>query len=359
MKRKCNYILLISLFIFSGCVNKDKAVARRIWQLEKEASLALQTQNYSLAEKKFLAILDLKPDLEHVKNNLAILYAEYMNEPEKAIKIWEELLKEKPSNAAYHNNIAGVYWREGELDKAIETYQKSTEFHKSYHMPYYNMAQIYMQKEDWKMAEKMAETGYGFGSSDSHMNSVYIKTLLLNGKREESKAIIHQAADGTSLKRSLDLTLVRICIGDKNYSEATSLLDDILAKDPSNELYLAEKVDLLSAQDASFEEIEKIFLQMELKEQSPIVTWLKKLIQARKEYADSNLDNALALLVEMGEPKTPDLSYFEGLRLQLMATVLRDQHKLTEAEELMKKAFFLAPERVLPSDTIFEKGEAI
>lgn len=355
MKRKCGCILLIGLFIFSGCINKDKATIRRIGQLEKEASLALQTQNYSLAEKKFLAILDLRPNLEHIKNNLAILYAEYVNEPDKAIIIWEELLKEKPSNAAYHNNIAGVYWREGELDKAIETYQKSTEFHKSYHMPYYNMAQIYMEKKDWKMVEEMAATGYDLAQSDIRMNQIYIKSLLLSGKREKCKEIIQKASADGSLRKALDLTLVRIYIGDKNYSEAASLIDALLMKDPSNELYLAEKVELLSAQNASIDEIEKVFLQMELIEQSQLLPWLKKLVQARKEYADSNLDNAMALL---GEMEGLDIAYFEGLRLQLMGTIFRDQHKNAEAEEFMKKAFFLAPERVFLSDIIFEKEEA-
>lgn len=347
MKIKCSFILLISFFIFPGCVNKEKAVTRRLWQLEREAAIAIQTQDYSQAEKKFLNALDLKPDLEHIKNNLAILYAEYVNEPEKAIKIWEELMKEKPSNAAYHNNIAGVYWREGELDKAIESYQKSTEFHKSYHMPYYNMAQIYMEKKDWKMAEEMATRGYGFAQGDARMNQIYIKSLLLNGKREQSKELIQKVPVDSTLRKSLDLTLVRIYIGDKNYSEVASLIDSLLSKDPSNELYLAEKVELLSAQNASIDEIEKVFLQMELIEQSQLLPWLKKLVQARKEYADSNLDKAMVLLDEM---EGLGIAYFEGLRLQLMATIFRDQHKYDRVEELMEEVLFFAPERVIISD---------
>jgi tetratricopeptide (TPR) repeat protein len=360
MKKRYGCLILFGLIVFAGCVDKEKAINRRVEILEEEASLAIQTQNYALAEKKFSAILDLKPDIEHINNNLAVLYAEYLNQPDKAVAIWEELLKEKPSNAAYYNNIAGIHWRSGELDKAIDNYQKAAQFHRSYHMPYYNMAQIYMEKHDWESAEKMAATGYNLAAGDLRMNIIYIKSLLLNGKRDQSKSLIQKAIERMPAGMQLELMLARILVGDGDYAEAETIIDKMLAQNPQNELYLAEKVELLAARGAETEEIEKIFMQIDAMKPSQLQPWLRQLYQARTEYAASNLENAKGILVDLERSIPVTFQYFEGLRLQLMASVLRDQQKVEEAENLWNKAFYLAPERVLPfsENSLHNNGEA-
>lgn len=352
MKKRYGCLIFIGLMIFTGCVDKEKAINRRIEILEEEASLAIQTQNYALAEKKFNAILDLKPDVEHVKNNLAVLYAEYLNQPDKAVAIWGELLKEKPSNAAYYNNIAGIHWRSGELDKAIDNYEKAAQFHRSYHMPYYNMAQIYMEKHEWGSAEKMAATGYGLAAGDLRMNIIYIRALLLNGNRDQSKSIIHKALERMPAGMQLELMLARILIGDGHFTEAETIIDKMLAQNPQNELFLAEKVELLAARGAGSEELDKIFMQIETMKPSQLQPWLKQFYQARTEYAGSNLEKAMSLLVDLDRSIPVNFEYFEGLRLQLIASILREQQKMDEAENMWNKAMFLAPERVSPFSEI-------
>ena len=58
MKYSRWFLLVFTVLIcLAGCVSKEKAIERRVRILEEEASLALKTQNFTLAEQKMQEIL--------------------------------------------------------------------------------------------------------------------------------------------------------------------------------------------------------------------------------------------------------------------------------------------------------------
>jgi len=329
-----------------GCINKEQAVARRVRVLEEEASLALKTNNYQIAEEKFKEILSIHPTNEHVRNNLAILYAEFIKQPDEAIKLWEQLIEEKPQNASYYNNIAGVYWQSDELHKALSFYEKAANLHKSYHMPFFNMAQIYFSLNNFSKAEEMAAKGYSIARSDTKMKLLYLKALLLNLKRNEALAILRENEQESARSPIYDLMQARILLGDSKFDEATELIEKALVNHPNNELLNMEKVEIALARDPSADTTQ-IFQQLEKSDQfGRLKPWYSQLLTARRQLNERKLDTAVGGLESLSEKIPSDFSYFEGLRLEALAKAYQELDKSELVAELYEKAFFFCPERV-------------
>jgi Flp pilus assembly protein TadD len=358
MKQMLKVMVLASLMVSCwGCVEKEHSLERRVSILEDEANAAMRSGNYEQAEKKFRAVLDIDPDKEHIQNNLAVLYAEYLNNTEKAIELWQDLVTTRPKNAAYYNNLANMYWQNGDLDKALETYKLSTEHHKQYHMPYYNMAQIYMIKENFKEAEIQARQGYNRAPNDHRMLTVYVRVLLINGKRDEARSIVENGLSTMQDSVFLNLMLARIHTGSKNYSDASRVITDALAKHPTNELLLAEKVELLHDRGENHDQIDKVFLQIDVLDNSQLMPWYEELEKARRQKKNSELDSAFKILEELEQKIPGHLTYFEGLRLNEMANIMQLKNQHEKALDYRSRAIIFAPERVvLPNRESPENG---
>ncbi|MBN1295609.1 tetratricopeptide repeat protein [bacterium] len=345
-KTVCLLVIVVGLSILSGCVNKEKAISRKIKILEEEAGLAIKTSNYTLAEEKFKAILALRPELEHVKNNLAILYAEFIGKPEEAIRLWEELLKINPHNAAYFNNLAGLYWRRQAYDKAIEYYREATKYHTSYHMPYFNMAQIYLELKDIENAEKMAGQGYQFAQQDARMQSVYSRTLLMNGKRAQGLAILRAANDQIPGVLLTNLNMARILLGGGDFVAAETIIDGILAEYPQNDLLIAELAEIKLAENAPSSEIDQLIQQLDASSIKLFESWYRKLVDARVMLKAGKSDDAKRMLLDL-EGKIPaELIYFEGLRLAALAEATQVLDTGADVTEWIDRAFWMCPERI-------------
>ncbi len=343
------FLLLIVVLNMFACANQEKAINRKVKILEEEAGLAIKTQNYALAEEKLEAILELSPDQEHIKNNLAVLSAQYLNKQEKAIRIWEEILEKNPRNAAYYNNIAGLYWQMGQLDKALKTYQDATKHHPTYHMPYYNMAQIYLEQKDFPSAEKAAAKGYGVANTDTRMIYVYARTLLYNDKFAESTRILQEARNRNPKTPMVNLMLSRMYLSVDKYDEAQTILDETLGENPTNPLVLAELVEVHLQKKTPQPEIDKIMAQITAADAKSFDPWFRKLFTARKHLVDGRFDGVQEELNAL-EGKIPsdfsELKYFEGLRLWAMAEAQTHADAKADTSELRSKAFYLNPERI-------------
>lgn len=345
-------VILLAVTLLAGCVNKEKAINRKVKILEEEAGLAIKAQNYELAEQKLTAILELKPDAEHVQNNLAILYAQFRGQPRKAIELWEELIKINPKNAAYYNNLAGLYWSEQSYDKALEYYQESLKYHPAYHMPYYNMAQIYLDMKNTEMAEQMAVKGYELAKNDAKMNAVYAKVLLIVGKRDRALAITEALRSNYPNVLLNNLQISRILIGNGAYDQAETLLNQTLAEFPQNDLLLAEMVEMHIARGDAPEASDKLIQQLEVSPSRVFKTWYKLLFDARVALNAGNIEKAVELLNGLDGKIPKEIYYFEGLRLLALSEAMEKEGNEDRAAALKREALWLAPERVVfPPET--------
>jgi len=353
--------LIILLFVLAmlSCVNKELASEEKILMLESEAHHALISGNHELAETKFKEILELDPNREHVMNNLAVIYAEFIKQPEKAIELWEKLIELKPQNAAYYNNLGSMYWQKGDLENAIKTYKHALKHQKRYHMPFYNLAQIYMQKGNFEKLLEYAFEGYDRSPNDFRMVAVYSDALLLNGKRKEATEVILNALKNSPEDLNYKLRLARIYLGDGNYSAATEIIMDVLDKNPTNEMFLAEKVELMIAQNANLDVIESIIDQIKSLDYSELMPWFENYYKALLSVKHSEYESALKLLDNLEDTIPPNYLHYEGLRLNLIANILDKKHQTEKAQDLRSQAIIIAPEKVLPGNSKSPKNGGV
>jgi protein O-mannosyl-transferase len=95
------------------------------------------------------------------------------------IRLWQDAVKKNPLSSRTHNNLGKAYYEKGRLDEALVHFQKSTatiqtHFAKQYNLtsledasvrkvanlaePHYNLASVYLDKNNLKMAEREYQT---------------------------------------------------------------------------------------------------------------------------------------------------------------------------------------------------------
>ncbi len=113
--------------------------------------------------------------------------AEYeKDDPEAAIKKFEECLAKDPSNAHAQFNIAICYNDLGQTDKALEAYRKVLALNPTYADAYFNIGRIYHLRKDFDEAvvyydKALADDPY---SADVLYN--YAHALMESGRVEEA-----------------------------------------------------------------------------------------------------------------------------------------------------------------------------
>lgn len=355
--RKIVSLLFVMTMILSlqGCVNKEKAIDRKVKILEEEAALAIQTKNFNLAEEKLEAVLELRPGSEYVINNLAVICAQYSNKPEKAIKLWSEIIAKNKDNAAYFNNIAGLYWQTGDIDKAIEHYTRAAEIQPKYHMPFFNLAQIYLDEKDWVKAAENAGKSYRLTPKDSRVVLMYTKTEMLIGNRKEALDVLESMYNENPQILMTTIAYIRTLIGENKLEEALTAINKALGESPMNPLLLAELVELNLRKETPVKDIETIITQMQASDAKPFVNMVKTLFDARVEINSGNTNQAVKLLKSLDKQIPGEFQYFEGIRLWELANIAGDDIPVETVEEMKNHAIFLCPERFAESKNMTEE----
>jgi tetratricopeptide (TPR) repeat protein len=76
----------------------------------------------------------------------------YENNYFSAIKYYKYALNIIPEDAVIHNNIGFMYFKSGDIDRAVEEYKLSIKYKPGYFQAYYNMGFAYMQKREYENA---------------------------------------------------------------------------------------------------------------------------------------------------------------------------------------------------------------
>ncbi len=109
-----------------------------------------ELKNYKLAKDLFIKVVDLNPKYTDGYYNLANIFIK-LNEEEKAIENYKEVIKLDKNYFKAHNNLGNIYRRKGLNKKAIECYLSTLEINSNYKIAYYNLAgvlQFYIINEE-------------------------------------------------------------------------------------------------------------------------------------------------------------------------------------------------------------------
>ena len=121
------------------------------------------------AVKIFERLIKINPD-KNTKNNLANCYATLKRE-EEALKLYREIIKNNPKDYLAFNNIGNVYKNLNDHDKAIIYYKNSIKINNNYPLPYDNLGDLFIQMGHFENALNMYENVFRIDSEYKDINS--------------------------------------------------------------------------------------------------------------------------------------------------------------------------------------------
>ena len=115
-----------------------------------------ELKNYKLAKNLFIKVVNLNPKYTDGYYNLANIYNK-LDEQDKAIEYYNKVIELDNNYFKAHNNIGNIYRKKGLNRKAIECYLSTLEINSNYKVAYYNLAgalQFYILDKENKYINK-------------------------------------------------------------------------------------------------------------------------------------------------------------------------------------------------------------
>jgi len=101
--------------------------------------------------------------------------------------MWEDVAQKAPGKARAYKGIGFEYEKKGQMDKALEVYQKAIELHPTYDEVYYNMANIYIEQKKLDLAMAMYDRAIEI--KPNYAMAFHNRALLYAMLKENDKAI--------------------------------------------------------------------------------------------------------------------------------------------------------------------------
>ena len=121
------------------------------------------------AVKIFERLIKINPD-KHTKNNLANCYAALKRDKE-ALNLYKEIVKNNSKDYVAFNNIGNVYKNLNDHDKAIINYKNSIEINNNYPLAYNNLGDLFSKMGQYENALNMYENVLRIDSEYKGINS--------------------------------------------------------------------------------------------------------------------------------------------------------------------------------------------
>lgn len=135
---------------------------------------------------------------------------------EEAIEILTQAISEDPSNPIFYNYRGTSFEKGGNLDKALEDYQKSAELKPDFILPTVKMGTIYAKKKDFEKAIEFYKKAIQLGDQDVTTYFNYGVCLMNLGNNEEAKVIFEKliSLDENYSDAYYQLGIIHIGLGD-------------------------------------------------------------------------------------------------------------------------------------------------
>lgn len=154
---------------------------------------------------------------------------------EEAIELFTEAISEDPINPIYHYYLGSSFEKNGNLDKALEAYQKSIELKPDFILPVSSAARIYAKKQDYKKAVEFFKNAAELGDLDATTFYNYGVCLLNNGMNAEAKMVFERLLGLDEDYTDAYYHLGIICVGLGQTEEAKEYLQKFVDMDPENQ----------------------------------------------------------------------------------------------------------------------------
>jgi type IV pilus assembly protein PilF len=153
-------ILAVCSMSVWGCAPKEAdapaASSARVESLRTMGDVHLREGRFRAAMQSYMEAEGLEPNNAELKFRIALVYADYFNRLEDAVRYYQEAIRLKKDYSEAYNNLGTVYMRQRRWDDAIAMFQKALEnlYYATPEMAYYNLARAYEEKgEDSRAIE--------------------------------------------------------------------------------------------------------------------------------------------------------------------------------------------------------------
>ncbi len=182
-----------------------------------------ELKDYKLAKNLFIKVLNLNPKFTDGYYNLANIFSK-LNEEDKAIESYNKVLELDKNYFKAHNNLGNIYRKKGLNKKAIQSYISTLEINPDYKTAYYNLSaalQFYIINQQNKYINKyllfllkQREIVRPNSISINVLNGLYFNTDLKKTlsiiKNKNTEKVLNYAIESLD-KNTLLLQFMKVC----------------------------------------------------------------------------------------------------------------------------------------------------
>jgi tetratricopeptide (TPR) repeat protein len=222
-----------------------------------------EANNYEALEQLYLSVLEQDPEDLKTLNQLAMIYAEYLGEYEKAITLFDQILTLDPNEPFVHFHYGTLLeFRFSDYKNAIMHYEEAFRINKYYVDAYLNLSWLYLER--LKNTERAIETvkrGLEYNQSwelNAHLAYIHFNYLT---NYEKALNACEQALE-ISPKNSLVLTYMgQIQVKMKHFDKAYEYFKRAYATHHLNHILVFEFGKLLITYYQDFDQTKALLLE--------------------------------------------------------------------------------------------------
>jgi tetratricopeptide (TPR) repeat protein len=250
-------ILLWTAMILAGCAGSGSSVEKRDRELSEEEKT--QARQYfvegSLLEMQgeYEKAIDEYRKALALDENAAIFYAlskSYLElgQLAKAAETGREAVRRDGEKLSYRENLASVYIRAREIDKAIEQYEKMVELDPNNSQSFYTLARLYQFERPLKSLELYNTMLGRFGEQLEILAQIVDLNNSL-GRHDEAAEAIERMLDLDPGNESLMLTLGSTYLQAEKFEQAKEIFLELFEIHPDDVDVLTSLVDVYARLD--------------------------------------------------------------------------------------------------------------
>ena len=154
---------------------------------------------------------------------------------EEAIEKFTDAISENQLNPVFYYYRGGSFEKTGNMDKALEDYQKSVELKPDFILPISRTAEIYAKQKDFERAIEFYKKAVELGDQDTTTYYNYGICLMNIGNSSEAKSVFEKllSLDENYSDAYYQLGIIYIGLGDS--AKAKELLQKFIDMDPENQ----------------------------------------------------------------------------------------------------------------------------
>ncbi|UCC39885.1 MAG: tetratricopeptide repeat protein [Candidatus Aminicenantes bacterium] len=153
---------------------------------------------------------------------------------EESIEKFTESIADDPENPIFYYYRGAAFEKTGDLDKAMEDYQKSVELKPDFILPTANIGKIYAKKKQFEMAIEFYKKAVELGDQDATNYYNYGICFMNLGKNEQAKEVLEKLISLDENYSDAYYQLGIIYIGLGNSALAKEFLQKFIELDPEN-----------------------------------------------------------------------------------------------------------------------------